>query len=157
MKRNFAVLQSICFLNAIDYLCIELYQPLLNYLNFFIFISVNIKNTVMEISISQILRSNSAIFHNEGLQIYYILEPNIMKGQTIVLSFESVENCSTQFLNACIGKLYIKFDKAKLESLLTYKIPETLTFVERKLKEVIENALEYEFYDELIDNVIASH
>ena len=69
----------------------------------------------MEINIAQILNSNSAIFHSEGLQIYELLEPGIKSDQNITLSFDNLENCSTQFLNASIGKLYVEFEKEKIE------------------------------------------
>jgi len=106
----------------------------------------------MTISIQNILSNEYAIFHNEGLQVYAILENKIENKEKTQLSFEGISRCSSQFLNACIGKLYLLKKKEDLDFLLSFvNTNEVLNY---KIQEVIENAINSKEYDSLIDKAL---
>lgn len=94
----------------------------------------------MKILVSDILHSKIAAFHNEGLQIFPILEKSYTKQDKIELSFEGVERCSTQFLNAAIGKMYLLYEPKIVDSIL-YINPGTLPNLLSKVEEVKTNAI----------------
>ena len=109
----------------------------------------------MKIIVAEILNSSSAIFHNEGLEIYNHIENEIKNGKPVEISFEGLENCSTQFLNACIGKLYVTFPDKVLVSLLSFIYAPDIPWLEKKVQDVIENAIHSELHDQLLDNALA--
>jgi hypothetical protein len=108
----------------------------------------------MIINIKNIIESNIAAFHNEGLQIFSILEKSYSKGQQVTVSFEGLKHCSTQFLNAAIGKMYLQYNPALLNNLLRYNFGD-LQNMEAKVEEVKENAINSKEYDSLLENAIA--
>ena len=109
----------------------------------------------MEIIISKFLSSKSAVFHDEGLHLYDLIDPEISKGREVVLSFEGLVNCSTQFLNACLGKLYVNHSIDKIDRLLTLEGQENIPLLPKKIDDVIENAKNSEYYDKVINAAIA--
>lgn len=110
----------------------------------------------MEINISNILSSNSAIFHDEGILVYNIIEKELKDNKKVLLSFEKLDDCSTQFLNASLGKLYINFSPKFLDTYLSLRLSEKIPLLERKIVEVKNNALNHGPYDKIIQNAISS-
>lgn len=108
----------------------------------------------MKIIVNNILKSPFAAYHNEGLLIYQLIEQELKNMKPVELSFEGVETCSSMFLNACIGKLYLNFPPAQIESLLKYTGTKELKTFNAKLDDVIQNALNSEFHDKLVDEAI---
>lgn len=106
----------------------------------------------MTISIQNILNNEYAIFHNEGLSVYEILKNKIENREKTQLSFQGISRCSSQFLNACIGKLYLLYKQDQIDSLLTFE--NTNELLDLKIKDVIENAINSKEYDSLIDKAL---
>lgn len=105
----------------------------------------------MKILIANILNSKLAIYHEEGLVVFDALKEAYSKEKPIVLSFVGLSRCSTQFLNASIGKLYLSFDPKIVDSLVTYEYGD-YSLMETKVKEVRDNAINSKEYDALIEN-----
>lgn len=108
----------------------------------------------MAINIQNIINSNVAAFHNEGLKIFALLEQSYAQNQAVEVSFEGLQRCSTQFLNAAIGKMYLQYDPAKLNSLIHYNVG-ALQNLQAKIEEVKENAIDSKQYDTLLENATA--
>lgn len=108
----------------------------------------------MKAVVKHIIQSSIAAFHNEGLQVYAILEEAIKNSEPVELSFEGVERCATQFLNAAIGKLYLQYEVHSIEQILSYNYG-NLPHLSEKIQEVIDNALHAKEYDSLIANATA--
>lgn len=106
---------------------------------------------IMSIHIHHIINSNVAAFHNQGLQIFALLEQSFAQNKAVELSFEGIQRCSTQFLNAAIGKMYLQYDPARLNELIHYNLG-TLQNLQAKIEEVKENAINSKQYDTLLEN-----
>jgi len=64
----------------------------------------------MKISVLDILNgSANAVFHDDGLAVYSKMLSCVKQNEEVELSFEGIKICTTQFLNACIGKLLMEF------------------------------------------------
>jgi len=64
----------------------------------------------MKLSILKILNdSTNAVFHDDGLAVYNKMLPSVKQNKEVELSFEGIKICTTQFLNACVGKLLMEF------------------------------------------------
>jgi hypothetical protein len=100
--------------------------------------------------IKEIISSTFAGYHSEGLKVYSLLEKEIAAQNTVDISFKDVESCSTMFLNACIGKLYLTFPKASIEKLLIISDTSHISNFDKKLGDVISNALNSEIHDQII-------
>lgn len=94
----------------------------------------------MRITVSDILESKIAAFHNEGLQIFSMLEEQFKKHQRVELSFEGIERCSTQFLNASIGRMYLLYEPEAIDDFISVN-PGTLSSLMSKIEDVKENAI----------------
>jgi len=101
----------------------------------------------MKINISEILDSKSALFHSEGIKVYTLASKELKKNKKVHLSFKGIENCSTQFLNASIGKLYVKYPEDIVKELLVVEDFAHIPFFDSKLNDVIDNARHYEEYN----------
>lgn len=108
----------------------------------------------MKVVVKNIIDSPIAAFHNDGLLVFSYLEKAFSNKEHVELSFEGIERCATQFLNACIGKLYLLNDPALVDSLVTYNYA-NLPNLEERIKEVRDNAINSKEYDSLVNN--ASH
>lgn len=64
----------------------------------------------MNISVSDILKSQNAVFHEDGLFVFEAVDA-AMKGneKKVEVSFEDIRVCTTQFLNASFGKLLLAY------------------------------------------------
>lgn len=108
----------------------------------------------MEIKVQNVLNSELAIFHNEGLQVYALIAPAIEKQTDVTVSFEGIERCSTQFLNAAIGKLYLEFEPTSVDKHLDFNYA-ALSSLKAKIDEVKENALNHKKHDALVAHASA--
>jgi hypothetical protein len=107
----------------------------------------------MKILIKNVLESDAAIFHNEGLLVNGVIELGIKFGKKVSLSFDEIEHCSTQFLNAAIGKLYRDHDIEILK--LTFEVIDISLSIQNRLDRVIKNAIRSEAYDKMIHEAVA--
>lgn len=108
----------------------------------------------MKASVYDIIQSELAIFHDEGLQVFELLSSSISKGEKAEVSFEKIDRCSTQFLNAAIGKLYLLNDPEKIDDLLVIDYT-SYTDLKEKVAEVRNNAIHSKDYDLLVENATA--
>lgn len=70
----------------------------------------------MELSIYDILKgSANAVFHDDGLSVYREALPYVEKGEAIEVSFNGIKVCTTQFLNAFVGKLLMEFGQDRVQ------------------------------------------
>lgn len=109
----------------------------------------------MQLSVYDILQSDSAIFHDEGLKVYQRISEYLAKNVAIELSFLKVANCSTQFLNACVGKAYMTFGVEKTAKLLTVSDYGQMPLFQSKLDAVVENVSNYDDYQPLVNSAMA--
>jgi hypothetical protein len=112
------------------------------------------KTSVMKLSVSQILASESAIFHDEGLKVYDEIHSNLKNGEIVELSFLGITTCSTQFMNACIGKAYLESPKQAADNLKIIDFGQMPIF-ESKLNDVIDNARNYDEYNLDVKSLMA--
>ena len=81
-----------------------------------------------------IIKSEFATSPKKGLLVYDVVAQIISSNKDIVISFEGIEDCTTAFCNAFIGKIYMDFDIEKVNSLLHFKdLPENGIW-EKKIK-----------------------
>ena len=107
----------------------------------------------MKLIIKDILENDAAVLHNQGLVIYEIINKNIIAGSSLSLSFEGIKYCTTQFLNASIGKLYLNYEVEQIEQLLHFEnISKSINL---RLIKVIKNASRAEAYDKMIHEAVA--
>ena len=105
----------------------------------------------MTIEIKKIINSSIAAFHSEGLEVFSQLQSAYNNKEQITLSFQGIERCATQFLNASIGKMYLQYDPALVDSLLHFDIA-SIHNLQEKIDEVKENAINSKEYDSLMEN-----
>jgi hypothetical protein len=105
----------------------------------------------MKVSIADILKSDLAVFHNEGIEINKLIEPLLAKGETVELSFKGLKRVSTQFLNAAIGRSYMTMETATLDAILQFTHTEA-PYLAEKIAEVKDNAQHASEYDALLEN-----
>lgn len=108
----------------------------------------------MKATVYDIIQSELAIFHDEGLQVFELLSSNIKKGEKAEVSFEKIDRCSTQFLNAAIGKLYLLNDPELIDKLLVIDYS-SYANLEEKVAEVRDNAIHSKDYDYLVESATA--
>ena len=108
----------------------------------------------MKVVVSEILNSSIAAFHNEGLKVFDLLETAIKAKEEIILSFAGINRCSTQFLNASIGKIYLLYNPTEVDRLLSIDTAQ-LIHLSEKILDVKENAINSKEYDSLIENAIS--
>ena len=64
----------------------------------------------MNISVYDILESQNAVFHDDGLRVFTAVASDFKENEDeIQISFEGIKVCTTQFLNASFGKLLLTF------------------------------------------------
>lgn len=105
----------------------------------------------MKVFVADIINSGLAIFHEEGTRVYDELYKAWSNHEEIEVSFERLERCSTQFLNASIGNLYLKFDPVLVDKLISYNYG-NLVVLKDKIAEVRDNAIHSKDYNDLVEN-----
>ena len=108
----------------------------------------------MKAVVKDIIHSEIAAFHNEGLQLFECLQLAIKNNEPVEISFIGIERCATQFLNSSIGKIYLMYNPKIANSLISYDYG-NLTRLPQKIEEVIENAINSKEYDSWIENATA--
>lgn len=102
----------------------------------------------MKIIISNILKSNTAAYQDEGHKIYDGIVTLLNSNVSFELSFEGLETCSTLFLNASVGKLYRNFSKELIDFYMKITgIEEDDTIMPKMINRSISKALNVEFYE----------
>ena len=111
------------------------------------------------VNVSEFLDSKSAVSPVKGLELYEVIKASLLKREDISISFAGIEDCTTAFCNASIGKIYIEFGKELVDTLLHFKdygienewllkIGKVKTIsTQNSLRQAINNSL-----DELINN-----
>jgi hypothetical protein len=61
------------------------------------------------IQISQIINSQNASIHKYGLKVYEEIKKQLVNKVHVKLSFEGLNNVTSGFCNAAIGKIYVEF------------------------------------------------
>lgn len=110
----------------------------------------------MKLVIADRIQSQTAAFRDEGQDVYAVLEQAMHAKQPFELSFERLETCSTQFLNASIGRLYRTFTAAEITSLMTITgIEPEDRILPELIERTIDKALRPEHYAELMERTLA--
>jgi len=104
----------------------------------------------MRIVVKNIINSPIAAFHTDGSLVFEKLEQSLNKGVSILVGFEGITQCSTQFLNASVGKLYLQHSPEIVDSLLSFDYA-GLPHLAFKLAEVRENAIHSKTYDAILE------
>lgn len=109
----------------------------------------------MKITISDIIKSDTAAYQDEGLKIYELLEKQMSTQSSFELSFERLDICSTLFLNSSIGKLYRNYTQEQIESFMTIVgIDINDSILPKMIKRAISKALETEFYESILNQAL---
>ena len=110
----------------------------------------------MTVNISDVLKSKDALLHSEGLTIFELINKAISKNKKITLSFTGLDNCSSAFLMAAIGKFYYDHPtKTKtIEQYLKYNGIDKKYMLKERLEQVIENALDPE-HDKMVEDLLS--
>ncbi len=108
----------------------------------------------MLIKIADIIKSDLALFHQEGLDVFNHLNSALVKGKSVKLSFKGIKRCSTQFLNASVGKLYLNNHPELVDSLITYDFA-SLDILKDKIADVKQNALNSSIYNSYLESALS--
>ncbi len=110
----------------------------------------------MKLVIAECINSQTAAFRDEGQRVYACMERAMNADQPFELSFDGIETCSTQFLNASIGRLYRSFDASNIASLMTITgiAPED-TILPEAITRTIDKALRPAYYAQLMEETLA--
>jgi hypothetical protein len=108
----------------------------------------------MKINIFDVIKSKSALFHPEGIIIFNLIKDALSSNENVDLSFEGIENCSTQFLNASIGNIFVKFPDSLINSNLKFSNYHQIALFESKLEDVRINSKHSEEYNRNFEEAI---
>jgi len=106
------------------------------------------------LQIATILNKKYALTKEDAEQVYPSLDAALKDGQTIVLSFKDIENCSTIFLRHTLGKLYLTYG-TKVDDLV--KVAEVLPENEvlpDQIKRLRDRALNPGGYESILNQAI---
>jgi hypothetical protein len=73
------------------------------------------------IKVIDAIGSEVAVSSDDGEKLYELANAALEKGDAVVLDFEGVETLITAFLNAGVGQLYKRDDRASLDERLEYR------------------------------------
>lgn len=107
----------------------------------------NLKENI--IYIKDLIGSKYPSFHKEGLQLQKILKNAILNQKTILVSFDGVKRCATQFLNASFGVIYIDYPESEIQKYIQINFAD-VSNLKDKLELVKKNALMSEEYDAIV-------
>jgi hypothetical protein len=108
----------------------------------------------MKIIVADIIHDEVAAFHEEGLLVFEQLKASFARGERVVLSFKGITQCSTQFLNAAIGKLYLEYGEEFVSPLLSYEYGSLEQRLPGKLDDVKWCALNTTQYNAIVEEAI---
>jgi hypothetical protein len=89
------------------------------------------------IKLIDIIKSEFATSPKKGLLAYDFVADIISLNKEIIISFDGVEDCTTAFCNAFIGKIYMDFDVEKINALLHIQDLPNNGIWEKKIKNAI--------------------
>jgi len=89
------------------------------------------------INVSEVLSKSNAILHTDGNKLYDAIIELIPGPKGITVSFEGISHCTTSFLNASLGKLWM--NKPELKDHFTFH--EASASLLEKIERVKDNAL----------------
>jgi hypothetical protein len=113
------------------------------------------KQTPVNIVVSDIVRSPFAISTEEGSQLFYIMDRLFTESKDVCLDFKDINIIVSTFLNASIGQLYSKYDSAFLkEHLVVVNMTRDDLNI---LKKVTDRAKEYFANKEGFENTLKDH
>jgi STAS-like domain of unknown function (DUF4325) len=89
------------------------------------------------IKLIDIIKSEFATSPKKGLLAYDFVADIISSNKDVLVSFDGIEDCTTAFCNAFIGKIYMDFDIEKINTLLHIKDLPSNSIWEKKIKNAI--------------------
>ena len=105
----------------------------------------------MKIKVTEVIGTANAVYHSAGLKLFNALELQLKNKHLFDLSFEGIESCSSMFLNASIGKLYLEMPREVIEKYMQLTNYQSLHKFSEKLEEVIGNAIQSDLHDKLLE------
>jgi hypothetical protein len=73
---------------------------------------------MVQLSVKHIISSTVAISPTAGLLAFEAVKSQILKGEHCHVSFDGIENLTSAFCNAFIGKLYMRFGEKVVDNLV---------------------------------------
>jgi hypothetical protein len=89
------------------------------------------------IKLIDIIKSEFATSPKKGLLAYDFVTDIISSNKDVLVSFDGIEDCTTAFCNAFIGKIYMDFEIDKINALLHIKDLPSNGIWEKKIKNAI--------------------
>lgn len=89
------------------------------------------------IKLIDIIKSEFATSPKKGSLAYDFVADIISSNKDILISFEAIEDCTTAFCNAFVGKIYMDFDTEKVNTLLHFSDLPNNSIWEKKIKNAI--------------------
>lgn len=98
------------------------------------------------------------IVKEQGQQIYDIIHPVLLKGETVTLDFDGVKQFASPFFNFAIGQLLKDLTRDDLQKQLFFEniVSDGMMVIEQ----VIENASNYHKdidYQKIVDSILQQH
>ena len=103
----------------------------------------------MKVVVFDIVNKSIVAFHEEGLLVFPYLDNAIKHKETVEVSFDGIEQCTTQFLHSAIGKLYLNYPVDTVDQLLVIDY-DTLPNLKTKIDKVRWSALNAEKYGQIV-------
>lgn len=69
--------------------------------------------------LTEIIESTTAISPRTGQKAYDFVSAYLMDSKPVTISFQGITDCTSAFCNTFIGKLYMNFSPAQVDSLVT--------------------------------------
>ena len=70
-------------------------------------------------NLTEIIESTAAISPRTGQKAYDFVSAYLTDSKPVTISFEGITDCTSAFCNTFIGKLYMNFSPAQVDSLVT--------------------------------------
>jgi hypothetical protein len=75
---------------------------------------------MVQLLVKDIISSTVAISNTAGLKAFDTVQKYVSSGQEVILSFAGIENLTSAFCNAVVGKLYMQFGEKHIDSLVKF-------------------------------------
>lgn len=112
------------------------------------------RDTSIDIYVTSILKSPSAIFYSDGLRVFEVIKKALSKNDNVILSFLGIKEVTTAFLKASIGKAYSNYSEEIIEKkIFITGIPEG-SFLDKEIKRVKCHSLHPDKYKKVFDEVL---
>lgn len=104
--------------------------------------------------IASVISNKYAISQEDAQQIFPSLEDAVTQQQSIDLSFDGIENCSSIFLNNLLGKLYLAYGE-KVDLYIHFTgIDKDDRVLPTQLERLRKRALNPQVYKPIFDNAL---